>query len=698
MKTDDTLTNIRCSWYANRPNLNGSFSRIRSVASAIFTLFFLLIEFSCSDSTSRTEEIGSVYASLDTGVTYVGMNTCKQCHSDIYETYIRTGMGKSFGNATREKSSADFSGSPVVHDRFRNFSYRPRWSNDQLVFDEFRMSGSDTVYVRREPVAFIVGSGQHTNSHLQWLNGYLWQMPLTYYTQEKKWDLPPGFENGQNSRFSRKIELECISCHNGYPQLVTGSENKYAMIPSGIDCERCHGPGSRHVRLKQAGELIDTSMAIDYSIVNPAKLPIDFQLDLCQRCHIQGNSVLKRGKSFFDFKPGMRLTDVMDVYMPVYKGQEEEHIMASHAERMKMSKCFVVSKSRADATTKSGVAALRPYKQAMTCVTCHNPHVSVKETGSDSYNAACKNCHSGTVEVSSSLCTAPTEKRRLRNDNCVGCHMPKNNTIDIPHVTTTDHYIRLAVDGKTKSAIKEFVTIACINNPGADRLSRGEAFLNYYEKFVHDVRYLDSAKTYLDEGEEEDFATNYEALVRWAYLRQDYSQVVRYASRKSTLSISTRPKVSSREAAWTSYRVAESYQQLGNLKSAVAFYNAAVIVLPYQLDFRNKLAGALEESGNTNAARKEYEFILNEDQRHVSALVNYGYLLASAFNLPQEADRLYDRALAQDPDHVQALLNKTGISVLKGDIPAAKRYLERALKVDPNNRQGLAMKSMLTAR
>jgi hypothetical protein len=48
--------------------------------------------------------------------------------------------------------------------------------------------------------------------------------------------------------------------------------------------------------------------------VNPGKLPIDLQFDVCQRCHLQGNTVLKEGKSFLDFKPGMRLSDHMTLF------------------------------------------------------------------------------------------------------------------------------------------------------------------------------------------------------------------------------------------------------------------------------------------------------------------------------------------------------------------------------------------------
>ncbi|MFM9007464.1 MAG: hypothetical protein ACKORE_02665, partial [Bacteroidota bacterium] len=262
-----------------------------------------------SIKTQSQEEIArsrTSYAGLTDSAFYVGIETCASCHSNVHSTYIHTGMGSSFGKATREKSSADFSGHPVVHDPYRNLNYHPYWSGDTLFFREFRMDGNDTVHLREERIDYVVGSGQHTNSHLWSSNGYLYQAPLTYYTQKGRWDLPPGFEQGNNTRFNRIIGTECMTCHNGLPEFVTGSSNKYALVKGGIDCERCHGPGSIHVREKSMGILIDTSKSIDYSIVNPAKLPIDLQFDVCQRCHIQGNAVLQPGKTFADFKPGMK--------------------------------------------------------------------------------------------------------------------------------------------------------------------------------------------------------------------------------------------------------------------------------------------------------------------------------------------------------------------------------------------------------
>src|SRR5207244_3066802 len=145
--------------------------------------------------------------------------------------------------------------------------------------------------------------------------------------------------------------------------------NKFITVKTGIECERCHGPGETHVNEKTRGILVDTSKYIDYSIVNPKKLQRDVQVELCQRCHLQGISVLNDGKTFFDFKPGQPLNTVMNVFMPRYKGGQEKFIMASHADRMKQSKCYLNSN--------------------MTCLTCHNPHISVKFTPENHFNDAC---------------------------------------------------------------------------------------------------------------------------------------------------------------------------------------------------------------------------------------------------------------------------------------------------------------------
>ena len=138
--------------------------------------------------------------------------------------------GNLFTSQTKEHSALTGTEMPIINDTIKNLSYKPFWKNDSLYLKEFRIKGNDTTHQLIKKVNYKIGSGQHTNSHLFEINGYLHQMPYTYYTQNKIADLPPGFENGNNTRFSREIGLECMSCHNAYPDHVDGSLKQIQML------------------------------------------------------------------------------------------------------------------------------------------------------------------------------------------------------------------------------------------------------------------------------------------------------------------------------------------------------------------------------------------------------------------------------------------------------------------------------------
>jgi tetratricopeptide (TPR) repeat protein len=595
-------------------------------------------------------------------------------------------MGKSFDIATKAKSVGNYKHA-TIYDKNGDFYYKAFWEKDSLRFLEYRLKGNDTLFKRLETVNFIIGSGQHTNSHIQSVNGYLNQMPMTFYSQKQKWDLPPGFENGHNSRFSRKIGLECMSCHNNYPEFVLGSENKFTAVPEGINCERCHGPGSIHVAERQTGTKIDTSKYIDYSIVNPSKLSIDAQFDICQRCHLQGNTILKEGKSFYDFKPGMKLSNYMTVFLPKYKNADDEFIMASHADRLKQSSCFIKSLEKSKlGSTKS----LKPYKDAMTCITCHNPHVSVKETNTNIFNDACNKCHT-TSGKSNLTCTDKTviKNSKLKIQNCVGCHMPKSGSIDIPHVTVHDHFIRKPITKKDKQALKEFIGLYAINEKAPNNYTRAKAYLNQYEKFEQKTYYLDSAEYYLKTKTIEDLKNNFHLLVQLEFTKKNYAQIMSYVNKLSdTYLLNTKlvAKSFSNEHAWTSYRIAESFYNFGNKERALIYFKKAIALAPFGLDFKNKLATVLASNGLVAEAEKEYQEILNEYPKHVSALTNLGYIKLTKGDI-KSCELYYFKALALDPDYEPLLLNLAGYYAYKKDYKQSQTYLLRLLKKNPNNQQ-----------
>jgi tetratricopeptide (TPR) repeat protein len=643
------------------------------------------------------------YLNINDTVTYVGEHTCMLCHQNIFNTFDHTGMGKSFGAATREKSSARFGKHEVVYDSAKDFYYHPFWKNDSLYILEYRTLHSyaqhhgsiidyeheDTIYKRVQQVNYIIGSGQHTNSHIYKVNGYLYQAPITFYTQKGVWDLAPGFSDGFNSRFKREVGLECMNCHNSYPDFVQGSTNKFVSVPNGIACERCHGPGSLHVAAIQLGHIVDTSKAIDYTIVNPAKLPMDLQVDVCQRCHLQGNSVLKPGKSYFDFRPGMHLASIMDVFMPKYAGMDDEYIMASHIARLKMSKCYINSINNTGNT-------LKPYKNGMTCVTCHNPHIDVRNVSDSSFNVVCQSCHS---EAKHNYCkeilneyakTKDPEGRSWLNRDCVGCHMPKGNTIDIPHVITTDHYIRIPVKNEEKEKVKQFLTLYDVNNPNPDNETKGKAFILQFARFQSDFpALLDSAKHYFSDGTADDIKKNFSELVAISFYKNDYKRVLDYvnsAQQQTILTAILTHKDYDNTDAWTAYRIGEAYVQTGDINSANLFYKKATELAPFVLEFQNKLGTTQVQLNKIAEAQKTFDYILEQNPQFISALTNSGYIAMMQGNTIK-AKQYYEKALALDPDDKQALMNTAGWYIYKKDFKDAKEYLQQIIDKYPDDLQ-----------
>lgn len=592
------------------------------------------------------------------------METCKGCHSDKHSSFVHTGMGQSFGLATAQKSSAKFQ-QEAVYDPKRNFYYWPYWSGDSLRILEFRLKGRDTIYKRIETIRYIIGSGQHTNSHF-WVDGNtLYQAPLTYYTQEGKWDLPPGYET-VNTRFQRKIDLECMSCHNAMPQLKAGSINAFETLPLGIDCERCHGPGELHVREKQSGILIDTRKVADYSIVNPKRLPWSLQVDICQRCHLQGNNVLKPGKNFDDFRPGMRLSDVFEVYMPRY-ADADYFVMAGHAERLAKSACFIGSNKGVQTETYNPQTHL-------TCINCHNPHVSVKETRIEWFNQQCSGCHNSQSQRSELLsCSESLKKRQLEPKGCTGCHMPASDTRDIPHVTVHDHRIQRPTGKAATLPSGEALDLYAVNNPNPSPAMMAKAYVSWFEKFEAQPRWLQKADSLVALYPEQ---IEWSTRIQLAYM-QSNPQKVRELSQSLDLESCE---------AWTAYRLAKSLDQLGQLDQAILAYKRAYEQLPLYSDFGAEYANALIRDKQLDAAQTVLNTLLRQQPKNEWLWLNKG-LLASLQNRSSETVKAWNTLLDLNPDHLQGHLFLSEWYEKQGKLGAALVHAEAAFQSHPNSQE-----------
>jgi len=643
---------------------------IFSTGILLFPLMFLLLLGSCSnnDTDYAYDWKPGNYLNHHDSVAYLGMNVCKECHITQYQSFVRTGMGKSWDHASRQKSAAVIGPDSMIYDQYKDLIYKPFWDTDTLKLREYRLESARVIHDRVQAVDYVVGSGQHTNSHIYSINGYTHQVPFTFYTQDSLFDLPPGFEGGHNTRFERKIGLECLSCHNNFPDMVLGSENKYTMIPTGIECERCHGPGEVHVYLKKKGVVIDTSKHIDYSIVNPGKLPPKLQLDLCARCHLQGTMVLKPDKSFYDFKPGMELTTVMDIFMPLFDGGKEDFIMASHYERFLESPCY----------SENG---------NFTCISCHYPHLPAKETLRSKFNNSCSECH---IE-GEHFCKLDYSERLLENNECVICHMRLSLTRDIPHVKIHDHKISKPPTEKELNSVRKFKGLVAVNNRNTDRLTMAKGYLLEHEAYHPSDQYLDSARHYLEPLDEFNEADKFNAVINYLFLRGDHEAIistVEILEADAVLNTELLDKDFSNYDAWTAYRIGQAFELDGSIETAYRFYGRAVLLAKYNLEFQNKFGSTSLILGHQSEAKKTFEFILSENPLFISTHVNMGFLYLNSGDF-RNAEKYYKIALDLDPDHIQALLNLAGLRFLQDKDEEGMVLIERVLELDEENVQAL---------
>jgi hypothetical protein len=590
-----------------------------------FILFLLIIlTISCNNEkiSEYNEHPDEIYLNHNDSVQYVGKETCKQCHSEIYNSFMQTGMGQSFSHATKTKSVLDENNNPLIYDENKNLYYQPIWEKDSLYIMEFRLNKNDTIHKLIQKIDYVIGSGQHTNSHIFSINGYLHQVPYTFYTQEGRGDLPPGYENGNNSRFTREIGLECMSCHNAYSDHIENSVNRYNSIPDGIDCERCHGPGGVHVKEKLAGNIVDTSKYIDYTIVNPARLSFSLQFDICRRCHLQGTSVLKNGKNWNDFIPGTILSETMETYIPRYEN-DESFIMASHVDRLQQSDCFKVGE--------------------VSCVSCHNPHKSVTTLDNNYFNNKCISCHTDCRETP-------------KNTDCISCHMPKSSSSDIAHISITDH--KISIHDPIIHQKGKFLQLYCMNNSNPSNLSKAKAYLKHYESFSQNPILLDSAFIFLERCDKK---KSFPFYIKYYYLMNDYKSLVNYYK---SIGFSQNTKLFTENILSLTYRrIAEAYYHNNKIKKSYQLYLKSVDLSPNNLDFLFETAkvelelARIENSEEyLKSSIERLNRIIKLNPNFIEAYYELAYIIYHLDkNNSSQAKNLLEKAILLDPDYYDAI-------------------------------------------
>ena len=381
---------------------------------------------------------------------YVDDRLCARCHIDVAKTYAGMGMARSFYRPRPETAIEDFS-TEFYHSSSQRY-YSMELRDGRYVFQRYqRDPRGQKIHEVEQSVDWVLGSGNHVRTYLHRNPiGELYQLPLAWYTQDLegnpipgRWGMPPGYDNAFHLGIGRRVQRECMFCHNGYPDVPAGSDlgsihTFPEELPEGTGCQRCHGPGAEHSRLAFGGTLDEEPLRS--SIVNPALLPPRERDDVCYSCHMQPSVAIfglrHLGRSTYSFRPGEKLSDYL-VQVDVEEDgrpKAERFEINHHPYRMEQSACFIESGG------------------ALNCLTCHDPHRKILPAErADHYRPVCLSCHA--LEACGREHMAGQDPATV---DCTSCHMPKRRPQDVIQVVMTDHKIQRTADPAYLEPREEF--------------------------------------------------------------------------------------------------------------------------------------------------------------------------------------------------------------------------------------------------
>jgi thioredoxin-like negative regulator of GroEL len=485
---------------------------------------------------------------------YVGNRACAACHLSIYQSYSRTPMAETSGPVGANLVAGSFEHAPSAM-RYRVYQ------KDGRTFLDYQRTDNAHIHGTQE-LSFVVGSGRRGRSYLFGINGFLYQSPVSYYSQKKRWDMSPGYESSREMPFNRPIEPSCLTCHASQVRPVSGTDNRYDAAPfaqDGIGCERCHGPGSEHIKSGAA-------------MINPAKLDPARRDSICAQCHMSGEARINQpGRSSAMFRPGDLLTDTVLDY--VYEGDFNYPYKAiSHVQALAESRCKLASGDR------------------MSCLSCHDPHtLPPAEERAAYFRQKCLACH-----LQSNV-SAEMKRHFESKPDCRSCHMPAMQGLSIGHTTLTDHRIlRKPLSGQpaTKPATTRLVQF------GARQADARGLGLAYAELAARDNQpfYAAEAMRLLTEALPT-CATDAEVLTRLGYLHQTKGEIEQAAS------LYERALRSDPHKTAAAVNLGVLYAQHGRVDRAIELWRDALASNPGLSEASIDLAIALLAEGDKKDAR-----------------------------------------------------------------------------------------------
>ena len=594
---------------------------------------------------SAPDEPSPAFRNVTPASSYAGDAACSTCHASEAAVYQRHAMAQSFHRwtaATRIEKPLE---KPLYHAP-TGFYYSVVEVKGHPYQVEFLIGpGGKRLHELRRRMDYVIGSGNVALTYRSEENGRLFQLPLTWY-RDHGWDFSPGYEIN-NARFDRLIPDRCIACHSSYPKSLPFVDGKYTELRPGIGCERCHGPGALHVSERRAG--ITRDSGYDNTIVNPARLPLERRLDVCEQCHVHTQvMVVREGRNAFSYLPSQPLRD----QFAFFKVAGDIDVV-SHADRLRQSACFIATRSTS-----------RPLE----CATCHNPHQPPPDA--QARNQPCQTCHQ-TAPLQQRLSRSASRTDHAPRADCVSCHMPRVQDRTVPHGTFTEHWIRVAARESARPATRRRRDGPL--EPYYERDKTGPEAGVYggmgeiiYATMANNGRVLRDAAAALRRTLATD-TTHAEAhfLLGVAYEQLGGTREAIRALERSIRVDSTRPDALR--------ALAQAYEREGRTPATIdRLYQRALVLQPALAWIRAEYADFLQTQGLRGEATREYRRALTEQPGLASAWFNLGTVLAERGEL-DESSNAFREAVHLDPALAQALSPLLEIRTSGGIVTGVRR-------------------------
>lgn len=359
---------------------------------------------------------------------YVGSALCSSCHQDQHARWSGSSHAQTFEVVSEENlPPAVLAQQTVFHPpgKTRFSKEGERWMAETVGPDGKRQAYHLSHVVGRMRVRMFVAT--MSDGRLQVLPSML-EAPtgewfdythLIFGAGGTDWDTPPVVKPGDPSFWTgpvRSWDARCARCHvTGWaPQRpdAQGRGPRATQFALGVQCEACHGPGSRHVEFREAKQ------AGDDPILHFAELAHDQALGMCLQCHME-SEVVQSG-----FTPGEDIFEYRDPTLLV----DAERIDTSGRPLELIYDGVPFSASRCVQEGK------------LTCVTCHHPHGTsqlsqLREAPEN--DQMCTKCH---VQIGQEIAEHSKHDPAGSGARCVNCHMPFL-TIERGHGVVADHSI-----------------------------------------------------------------------------------------------------------------------------------------------------------------------------------------------------------------------------------------------------------------